>query len=144
MNPKQRKLNAHTKTQKLEGKSSLPSVKSNITFSFEFCSSNVGLKAVKANHLEALLQDLSTLSKKQWVEVLNQPKETPLGYEQIPFQKSRFSKPLPQGYPEDVSKVDVFRICKQKARLIGKKSSVEPALFYVFWVDFDFSVYSHG
>lgn len=141
MNPKHKKLNAQTTIQKL--KPLEEKEKSFILLSFKFCDSKIGFRKFQLKQLPNFIRDISNLTNKTWDEAIKLPRQTNLGYEQIHFQKNRFSEPLPQGFAEDI-KLDVFRICNQKARLIGKKSAKEPSLFYVFWVDFDLCVYDHG
>ena len=144
MKNKTKKLKTTYPTPKLKIEPDSSSIEKalHIVLSFKFCVEKVGFSDVKQKNLQELVRDFSTLTKKTWLEATDGRKQTNLGYEQIPM--TCLLIPLPKGCPEDISKLDVFRICNQKARLIGKKSSVEPALFYVFWVDFDFSVYSHG
>lgn len=82
------------------------------------------------------------LSTREWKAVIQHRRQQGYGYESIPKDSLCFKAPsLFLERTPDITKVDVIRIVRQKARLIGH---VHLETFYVFWIDFDFKAYKHS
>ena len=85
----------------------------------------------------SLAQRMFMLSRMPWKEIRQAPSKG-LGSEQIP--RYRINLPIPGSVTEDVASFSSLHYSGKK-RFVGYRIG---QVFYILWVDFNFSVYSHG
>jgi hypothetical protein len=85
----------------------------------------------------AFADTLDRLSQLSWSELRLSPRHG-LGYEQIPRHALRAS--LPSHLTEDVQRLIAFRFAGN-APMVGYRVQ---AIFYILWLDRDFTLYDHG
>lgn len=108
-------------------------------FSFEKmqdCSGN-SLNCCEDADRVSLVKRIFMLSREQWKNIRLAP-ASGLGAEQIP--RYRIKPPIPNVVTEDVSSFTALHY-QGKKRFIGYRVG---QIFYILWVDHNFSVYDHG
>jgi len=109
-----------------------------VHFDFRYMSEEHTYNKATNAHWPKLFLDLKQISSKSWASTMQNPRQTRQGYEKLP--QDALNKPLPSCIPND-TKLDVIRVAgSNAARLIGYKNK---SVFYVLWLDFDYSVYPH-
>jgi hypothetical protein len=96
-----------------------------------------GLAACQQREKAAFADTLDRLSQLSWSELRLSPRHG-LGYEQIPRHALRVS--LPSHLTEDVQRLIAFRFTGN-APMVGYRVQ---AIFYILWLDRDFTLYDHG
>ena len=109
-------------------------------FSFEFMQGGnhciEGCHAHNLGNSYNVLKSIWDLGCLTWSDISSAPRHG-LGYEKI--SRGAIQVPIPRSITDDVTFL-AFR-CIGKAPMVGFRDG---ATFYVVWIDFDFSVYSHG
>ena len=95
------------------------------------------LAACQQREKAAFADTLDRLSQLSWGELRLSPRHG-LGYEQIPRHAIRV--PLPSHLTEDVQRLIAFRFVGN-APMVGYRVQ---AVFYILWLDRDFTLYDHG
>jgi hypothetical protein len=108
-------------------------------FSFEKMQEKSGhsVNCCQDEDREKLIQRMFMLSKLPWKNVKNAPNKG-LGCEQIP--KGRIKKPIPSSVTPDVDSFSSLHY-QGKKRFIGYRVG---RIFFILWIDHDFTVYDHG
>ena len=113
-----------------------------VHFDFRYMSEDATYNKAKTAHWMKLFIDLKQISSKSWTDAMQTPRQARQGYEKI--TQDVLKKPLPSPHIPHDAKLDVIRVAgSNDARLIGYKPQ-NSNVFYVLWLDFDFSVYHHG
>lgn len=105
-------------------------------FGLQYLDSTYSLKACTKDEKAAFGDTLDKLSKLSWGELLTAPRNGS-GYEIIPQYQIRAS--IPNHVTSDI-KLLAFRFCGQ-APMVGYRVD---RVFYVLWLDRDFTLYDHG
>jgi len=96
-----------------------------------------GLTVCQQRERAVFADTLDRLSQRSWSELRLSPRHG-LGYEQIPRHAIRV--PLPSHLTEDVQRFIAFR-CAGNAPMVGYRVQT---IFYLLWLDRDFTLYDHG
>jgi hypothetical protein len=113
-----------------------------VHFDFRYISEEHTYNQAKPAHWMKLFVDLKQISSDSWANIIQNPRQTRQGYEKI--TQDALKKPMPSCNIPNDAKLDVIRVAgNNDARLVGYKPQ-NSSVFYVLWLDFDFSVYHHG
>lgn len=96
-----------------------------------------GLAACQQREKAAFADTLDRLSQLPWSELRLAPRHG-LGYEQLPRHAIRAA--VPSHLTEDVQRFIAFRF-SGTAPMLGYRVQ---AIFYILWLDRDFTLYDHG
>lgn len=104
-------------------------------FALRYIQKSHCLSACYKEEKAALADTLHKLSQLPWLEIKRAPRHG-LGYEKIPRHKIKSGIPL--SIPED-AEIIAFRFYS-KAPMVGYRAK---AVFYILWLDRDFTLYEH-
>jgi hypothetical protein len=110
--------------------------KSNPAFSLKYIQKKYSIENMPDDEKISLINRLSILSKMSWGDIKTAPRHG-LGQEQI--KRDSFNVAIPDFATPDVKFLSL--------RYNGKKPFVgfrDGKIFYILWVDYNFSVYNHG
>lgn len=105
-------------------------------FSFKHSQKNYSVLDIDKDDSTALIKRLNKLSQMQWCDIQSADRHG-LGQEKI--KKESFNVPIPNIVTPDVNLLAL--------RYNGKKPFVGyryGKIFYILWIDYNFSVYDHG
>lgn len=107
-----------------------------ISFNLEYLDSDFGLDQCSSDDHRKLLDAFCKRSGLTWNEI-NTNHRHKLGYEKIPIQQIKAPKPK---HLESDAVLLVFRFSGKKP-MVGYR---EEAVFYVIWLDHNYTLYDHG
>lgn len=122
---------------KLSGKTRVSTNAETPVFSFQYLvDGKYSLSACEQREKAALADTLAKLSKLTWAEIVQSPRHGN-GHEIIPTNQIQAS--IPSHITEDV-RILAFRFYRN-APMVGYRAD---RIFYIIWLDRDFSLYDHG
>lgn len=104
-------------------------------FSLRYLDNNYSLSNCTKDEKAAFADTLHRLSQVTWNQINSLPRHG-LGYERI--SRSSITAAIPSHVKEDVNLI-AFRFCG-KAPMVGYR---DRAVFYIIWLDLDFTLYPH-
>ncbi|NEP40400.1 MAG: hypothetical protein F6K35_14640 [Okeania sp. SIO2H7] len=104
-------------------------------FSLRYLNRDYNLSQCTKDEKAAFADKIAQLSQLTWSQIQSQPRHG-LGYEKI--DKNVIRSSIPNHITNDVNLI-AFRFCG-KAPMVGYR---DRAVFYIIWLDRDFTLYSH-
>lgn len=133
---KQPPKNKDSKIGVPDDKSSIPPEQQPPIFSLRYLEGEYCLTKCEKDDQAAFALKLHRLSKLTWSQIHSQGRHQ-LGYEKI--SRDAIKAPIPKFITEDVNFI-AFRFSGMKA-MVGYRDG---AIFYVIWLDRNFTLYDHG
>lgn len=105
-------------------------------FSLRYINKDYSISKCTKDEKSALIDTLYQLSQLTWSQIQASPRHG-LGYEKI--EQSAIKSSIPSHITADVNLI-AFRFCGM-APMVGYRDG---AIFYIIWLDRDFTLYSHS
>lgn len=105
-------------------------------FSLRYINKDYSISKCTKDEKSALVDTLHQLSQLTWNQITSSPRHG-LGYEKI--DRSAISSSIPSHLKDDVNFI-AFRFCGM-APMVGYRDG---AIFYIIWLDRDFTLYPHS
>jgi hypothetical protein len=132
-NANQRKHKGKISTQEII---EIPPEKEPPLFSLRYINKDYSISKCTKDEKSALVDTLHQLSQLTWSQIKASPRHD-LGYEKI--DRSAIKSSIPSHIKDDVNLI-AFRFCGM-APMVGYRDG---AIFYIIWLDRDFTLYPHS